>query len=246
MRTAIYKCFALLSFLLILTVIQTAAQSPSPSPITPAPMDGVTLSGFLEEVVRNFVAFKTTFINTVEGTLGGYFAVLAYILAWVIAVYYFIQQFIQGDWDAAQIGRFTGSIVVCLLLLVFCGDLDNDGRRGDLVRMPAYIGYHLAFGEDRQEPTGSYINRLVNTERTKFNTNYQKFIENKLMVKINERDMPVIYPGMNGIQTVAAVSIGQGSADQEKSILSQEFWVGLLFQVMNFCRSVIEIIDFFL
>ncbi len=194
MKTPISKtCVGLgLLLLLLMAVSRVDAQ-------TPAPGAEATLSSFLREIVTNFVAFKAAFINTVEGTLGGYFAVLAYILAWIIAVYYFIQQFIQGEWDAAQIGGFTGSIVVCLLLLVFCGDLDNDGRRGDIVRMPALVGYHLAFGEDSQEPTGNYINRLVNEERTKFNTNYQKFIENKLMVKINDRDMPVRYPGMSGI-----------------------------------------------
>ncbi len=257
MKNIIRKTIIVLSIVFVLQMWQTAsvvAQVPSPTtsptPIIAPPVgDGVTLAAFLQEIVANFQVFKTNFINTVEDTLGGYFAVLAYILAWIIAIYYFIQQFISGEWDTSQIGRFTGSLVVCLLLLVFCGDLNGDGRRGDLVRYPAYVGYQLAFGEDPMEPTGSYINGLVKTQREKFNENYQKFIENKLMVKINDVDMPVRYPGMRGIQTVAAVAIGnppKPGSPEEKELLSQTFWIGLLFQVMNFFRSIIGIIDFFL
>jgi len=234
----------------MLFILTANAATPTPTPVIGGiPVDGVTLSSFLQAIVDNFVAFHRTFQDTVEGTLGGYFAVLAYILAWVFAVFYFIQQFIQGEWDAAQIGRFTGSIVVCLLLLVFCGDVDNDGHRGDIVRMPAVLGYQLSFGEDPLEPTGSYISRLVNAEREKFNTNYQAFVENKLMVKINDKDMPVKYPGMQGVITVAASFIGnppKPGSPEEKEFLSQGFWIGLEFQVLNFFRSVIEIIDFFL
>lgn len=219
---------------------------PAPTPIIPTQIDGNTLSGFLENVVTNFVNFKTAFINTVEGTLGGYFGVLAYILAWIIAVFYFVQQFIRGEWDAAEIGRYSGRLVLCLLLLISCGDVDGDGKRGDIVRGFGYIGYHLAFGQTPDEPTGNFISRTVDEQSEKFNTNYQAFVENKLMVKINDRDMPVRYPGMQGVQTVAAVYIGQASPEQKKETLTQEFWIGLLFQILNLCRSIIEIIDFFL
>lgn len=249
MRKSIYKSFCLIALLMLIpAVIQIVAQTPTPSP-TPVP-ESPSLSVFLQSVVTNFNDFKTVFVQTVEGTLGGYFAVLAYILAWVIAMFYFFQQFIQGEWDASQLGRFTGSIVACLVLLVFCGDVDGDGRRGDIVQIPTYVGYQLAFGNDPQEPTGSYINNLVNTERGKFNENYQQFVENKLMVKINNQDMPVRYPGMAaGVQKVAAIAVGNppkpGSAE-EKEIMSQAFQVGLLFQILDFFRSLIGIIDFFL
>lgn len=225
----------------------TPTPNASPTPIIPGQGGNtVTLSAFLEELVENFVSFKTAFIDVIEGTLGGYFSLLAYILAWIIAIYYFTQQFLRGEWDAGEIGKFTGRLAVCLLLLIFCGDVDGDGRRGDLVRLPGYVGYYLAFGQDSTQANGNYLNRLVTEQSDKFNRNYDAFVENKLMVKINDRDMPVRYPGVRGVQTVAAVYIGQATPQQQQEAISQEFWIGLLFQLLNICRSVISFVDFFL
>lgn len=224
--------------------------TPSVASPTPAPSPGtntaVTFSAMLEEMVTNFVIFKDAFANTIENTLGGYFGVLAYILAWIIAVAYFIQQAYRGEWDGTEILPFIGRIVICLVLLVFCGDVDGDGKRGDVIRGSAYIGYLLAYGGTANEPTGSFINKMVDEQSTKFNKNYQSFVENKLMVKINGQEYPVKYPGMKGITTVAAVYTGQGSIQQEKETQSQEFWIGLEFQILNVCRSIIAVIDFFL
>lgn len=222
----------------------TPSGTPTNTPTTPG--NTVTLSAMLEEMVVNVVAFKTAFISTVEGTLGGYFALLAYLVAWIVAVYYFIQQFIRGEWDASEIGRFTGRIVVCLLLLISCGDMDGDGKRGDIVRLFGYVGYHLAYGSTPEEPSGNFISRTVEEQKTKFNTNYDAFVQNKLMVRINEQDMPVKYPGMQGVQTVAAVYTGQATPEQQQQAASQEFWIGLEFQLLNVCRSIISILDFFL
>ena len=240
-------CFVALSCVGVGVAQAQATPTPAPSP-GPAPAASeVTLSAMLEEMVTNFVAFRQTFNATVEGTLGGYFSILAYILAWIIAIYFFSQQFIRGEWDAAEIGRYTGRVVVCLLLLIFCGDVDGDGRRGDLVRGPNYIGQLLAYGETSTNSTeGNYISRLVRQEADKYNRNYKTFVENKLMVRINDRDMPIRYPGMTGIQTVAAVYVGQGTQAQNKEVESQAFWIGLEFQVLNACRSIIALLDFFL
>lgn len=230
---------------------QTPSPQPSPSPqstpVIPGQAGSVTLSSFLEELVNNFVAFKVAFIGTVEGTLGGYFSVLAWILAWLIAIGYFIQQAVRGEWDYSEIGQWTGRLVLCLLLLFACGDVNGDGKRGDLIRAFGWFGYELAYGQSPDEPNGNFINRTVDEQATKFNTNYQSFVENKLMVKINDKDMPVRYPGMQGVQTVAAVYTGMGASDEQKrQTMSQEFWIGLLFQILNFTRSIIAIIDFFL
>ncbi len=226
--------------------LPTPTPTASATPVINGQGNSVTLSAFLESLIVNFVAFKTTFISTVEGTLGGYFALLASILAWCVALGYFIQQAAKGEWDISEVGQWTGRLVICLLLLFFCGDVDGDGKRGDIVRVFGFVGYELAFGQSAELPDGNFINKTVEAESKKFNENYDAFVENKLMVRINDRDMPVRYPGMQGVQTVAAVYLGQATPRQQQEIISQEFRIGLLFQLLNLCRSIIGIIDFFL
>lgn len=208
--------------------------------------NSATFAAMLEEMIVKFVEFKVAFISTVEGTLGRYFSLLAYILAWCIAIAYFIQQVWRGEWDVSEIWWFTARLAICLLLLVFCGDVNGDGKRGDIVRGAGFIGYLLAHGNTADEPAGNFIGKLVDEQNTKFNTNYDAFVKNKLMVKINAQDMPVKYPGVAGVQTVAAVYTGNGSPEQQKAAQSQEFWIGLGFQILNACRSIIAVCDLFL
>lgn len=226
--------------------IPTPTPTTSATPIINGQGNSVTLSSFLEQLIVSFVHFKTTFINTVEGTLGGYFALLASILAWCVALGYFIQQAAKGEWDISEVGQWTGRLVICLLLLFFCGDVDGDGKRGDIVRIFGFVGYELAYGNSPELPNGNFINRTVEAQSQRFNQNYDAFVENKLMVKIDGNDMPVRYPGMQGVQTVAAVYTGQATPRQQQESISQELWIGLLFQLLNLCRSIIGIIDFFL
>ena len=230
------------------------AQSPSPSVQTsPTPAvnnppipDAATLSEFLAQVVRNFIAFRNGFSNTVEGTLGGYFSLIGYVLAFGFFIISLMMQFKNGEFNAQEIGKLVVVFVVCLVLMFYCSDVNGDGKRSDIIREAGEIGYSLAFNDVPSEPGGYYLARLVKGEQKTFNDNFTGFVENKLMVKIGENQMPVKYPGMQGVQTIAAVALGQGSEKDNESVMSQEFWIGSLFFIMNGLRTVIEIVDFFL
>jgi hypothetical protein len=215
-------------------------------PVVPAPTpQSLTFSDYMQEITMYAIAVRKSFIRTVEATLGGYFLTLAYWLTFIVFLAYFIRAAYAGAWNMGEIGRQTFTLALCLMALIYCGDVDGDGVHGDIVNKFASAGNSLAYGTASSD---SYMGSLVEHQRQTFDQNYKNFVENKFLVKVNNADMPVKYPGEETITILGAIYTGRTVDNPELKTKSEslEWRMGALFQFLNIGRGFMEFIDFFL
>jgi hypothetical protein len=224
----------------------TVANPTGNVPVVPAPTPhSLSFSDYMQEITLYSIALRKSFIRTVEATLGGYFLTLAYWLTFIVFLAYFVKAAYAGAWNAGEIGRQTLTLAFCLLALIYCGDVDGDGVHGDLVNQFASAGNSAAYGTASSD---SYIGSLVEYERQTFDLNYKNFVENKFMVRVNNADMPVKYPGEETVTILGAIYTGKTVDNPELKTKSEsrEWKMGALFQFLNVGRGFMEFIDFFL
>lgn len=228
--------------------------SPSPAPqVSPMPTPnqvGLNLADYLREFVKYTSQVRNSFIRTVEQPLGGWFDNLAWYLAWIIAIVFFLKMIrAEEGVEPNEVLWYVARLAIFLTLLWWSGDVNGDRIRGDMTNKFGNWGNSLAYGTvNRQnEPSGSYLGNLVKRERESFNENYKQFTENKIMVRVNDRDMPIRYPdGNEGVRLIAAIYTGSLTPEDEEMVKSQAWQIGACFQFLNVGRAIIEFGDYFL
>lgn len=221
----------------------------NPAAVPPAPVpEGFQLSDYLKNLTLYAVETRNAFIRGVESDLGGYFFTVAYWLCWVLALGFLVRTSLTGGWEAAAVGRYTAWMGFCFVMLIWCGDVDGDGIRGDAINRLMAAGNSFAYGYQGTDASGSYLGRAVEKQQQDFDANYQKFVENKMLVKVNGQDLPVKYPGNEGLAELAAIYTGKASDNPVlmKKIESQEWRMSLMFEFLNVGRAALSGIDFFL
>lgn len=250
----ISRCLIICRYLAILGVfavffVPAEAQQPSPGGggIVVAPPKESKLSEYIDEATIQSISFKQSLVKTFEQPMVGWFIYLSYYLAFIIFLYLIAKKTFNGELDPKELKRTTVILVFCFLGLIWSGDVDGDGRKGDLVTNLQKLGNSLAYGISKSSPEGNWLNKEVNEQRVKFDENYEKFVENKMMVKVDSVDMPVQYPGMEGLQKLAALYTGRPlTEDEVRDVTSEAKWMGYLFELLGWSRWIAEGIDFLL
>ena len=247
------KC-GLLAFLAVFAAFSllardVEAQQPSPTvTVTPAPTDGDSkFTEYLNEITIQSIAFKDSLAETFEQPLTGWFLQIANYMGFLVFGFFMLRKVLKGEMNFEELKKQGVIFTFCLLGLIWCGDVNGDGKSGDLVNKLQGLGSSIAYGYSPATPQGNYLGGLVNQQRIKFDENYAKFVENKLMVKIDAAEMPIRYPGMRGVQTIAALYTGRPLTDNEKKdAASAAFRMSIFSQFLGFCRWIVEGIDFIL
>ena len=232
----------------------TSAQNGTATPqATATPQSGQQQAAMsFADTLRNFqseaIVARQLFINSVEKPLGGWVMAVAQMLALIMFSWAIAQGLLQGGFSGGDLYRIAMRCAVGFLLLFFAGDVDGDGIRGDLINYPASVGYYYAYGVSKEgQVEGSFLNKRTTEQEAKFNEQYQKFVENKFMVKVSGRDIPVQYPTTQDYNLLAALYTGkplnQDEIDKAKSRETQMSW---LFAIFNFGRGLMSFADFFI
>jgi hypothetical protein len=228
-------------------ITKDPAKNPPAAPTAPA-QTGLKLSDYMQQLTLYAIETRKAFIQGVESDLGGYFFTISYWLAWALALGFIIRTSLVGGWDGGSLSKYVVWLAFCLLLLGWCGDVDGDGVRGDIINRLMAAGNSFAYGHQGNDAAGSYLGRLVEKQQQDFDANYQKFVENKMMVRVNGTDMPVKYPGSEGFAILAALYTGKATENSAEmnTAKSREWQMGMSFEFLNIGRAAIVGIDFFL
>lgn len=248
----VVKC-AFWAILAVFTTFSADLRAQQPSPTTTATVPSAPngrdseFSDYLSELTVQSIAFKDSLSRTFEQPLTGWFLQISNYLGFLVFGFFTLRKVFKGEMDFNGLKKQVVIFTVCLLGLIWCGDVNGDGKYGDLVNKLQGLGNSLAFGYSSTTPNGNYLGGLVNQQRVKFDENYEKFVENKMMVKIESADMPIRYPGMSGIQKLAGLYTGKPLTEAEKAEMqSSAFWMSVLFQFLSGCRWIVEGIDYIL
>ncbi len=216
-----------------------------------ASSDGIDMAQSLERLTDAASDMIPAFVQTVEAPLGLYFETIAYYLAWLIMIMYFLKLLREtnGD-DPANLFWYFGRVAVCFALLAYCGDTNGDGIRGDLINRLGLIGNSIAYGNPSTDDGASFLGRTLHTQQIAFGNNYGNFVDNKFFVKVPDGKQLVRYPddSQSGFQLlVPNFSSGQDVQQEIANNFNPSGWnMANLFQWLNLSRGILEFGDLFL
>lgn len=213
-----------------------------PPPTAPKPVViTYDLADFLLEMLVYLVTFKNHLVKIIDPLIG-YFQYLSYLVLIIVTLTSLYKR-AESGFDLPELFKFAAWISVGFLLISLCGDVDRDGKRGDIVNNLTTAGKNLAYGTNGDR-LGVYLSQAIEQRRKSFDDAFLLFTENKLMVKIDNRDMPIEYPGGDPQKILIAL---QSKKDFTKSdVESQVERMSWYLSLINTGRALIHGADIFL
>lgn len=209
--------------------------------VEPPQVKGFSLAEYLMEMLAYLAIFKNYLVKIIDPLIG-YFQYLSYIVLILVSLLSIYKR-MESGFDIPELFKFAAIIAIGFLLINLCGDTDGDGRRGDLLKSLTNAGKSLAYGSNGDR-LGVYLTSAIEDRRKNFDESFETFAENKMMVKINDRDMPIQYPGDNPEKILIAI---QSNKDFTKSdVETQVERMSWYLSALNTMRGLVHGADIFL
>ncbi|HRH40446.1 MAG TPA: hypothetical protein PKY82_02290 [Pyrinomonadaceae bacterium] len=246
MKVRLFSIFSSVVFI-ILTGTNFAVFASDPPPATPDTSFSASMARFAESAAK----VVPVFVDEFEKPFSPYLLNLAWLLAILCFFMMFITLLMRNEGADKEFFKWLISSVFLFCILAYAGDVNGDGKFGDVVDYFRTVGNTLAFGEINQNgavESGSFIQTKIDAQRTAFDTAYKDFTLKSFTVKVDRNQTAVILPPTGSIEDRLFVKNSDGYNPQKvKENLNPDSWdLGSLFEWLNLSRGIMEIADLFL
>lgn len=245
-----FKFFLIANFLLVFGIFNSVALASDPPTPVPTPAD-TSFHAQMERFAQSAARIVPVFVEEFEKPFSPYLLTFA----WLIAITCFLAMLFSHIFKNEGIGedfvKWIVSSIFFFCLLAYSGDIDGNGKYGDLVDYFRTVGNSLAFGEIDQNGNilqNSFTQTKLTEQKTAFDQAYKDFTNKSFTVKVDSGQSALVMPSDSSIEERLFVKYSDGYNPQKiKDSLKPESWdMGSLFEWLNISRGIMEIADLFL